>query len=77
MVFRLCPEVFEDGLLPVPLHMIPVVYHPVANRIVHAIARGLGIRERLVADEKVEVLDTALGREMTRLGWDCGRVRRL
>jgi hypothetical protein len=74
MVFRFCSQIFEDGLLPVALHMIPVIYHSVANRIVDTISRSLGIRQRLIADEEVEILDPALRRKMAGLGWDSGRV---
>ena len=68
MIFRLSPEVLEDRLLPVPLHVIPVLYLTMPDRIVDAISWGLRVREGFVADEEVEILDAALGCEMTGLG---------
>ena len=32
VVLRLCPEVLEDGLLPKPLHQVPVLHNAVADR---------------------------------------------
>lgn len=66
MILRLCAQILEYSLLPITLHMIPIINHPVANRVVNAISRRLGICECLVSDEKIEVLDTPLRREMTR-----------
>ena len=43
MVFWLCPQIFEDRLLPVPLHMVPVLDLAVADGVVDAIVGSLGI----------------------------------
>ena len=71
MVLWLRPEVLEDRLFPVTLHVIPVIDLTMANRIVDTVSWRLCIGERLVANEKVEVLDPALRGEMARLGWYC------
>lgn len=71
MVLWLGAEVLEDRLLPVTLHVIPVVDHTMANRIVDTVSRGLGIGERLVADEEVEIFDPALRGQMAGLCWYC------
>ncbi len=60
MVLRLCPEVLEDCLFPVTLHVIPVIDLTMANRVVDTISRRLCISKRLIANEEVEVLDPAL-----------------
>jgi len=71
MVLWLRPEVLEDRLFPVTLHVIPVIDLTMANRIVDTVSWRLRIGERLVANEKVEVLDPALRGEIARLGWYC------
>jgi hypothetical protein len=72
MVLRLRPEVLEDRLLPVPLHVIPVVNLTMADRVVDTVSRRLRIGKRLVANEEIEVLDPALRGEIARLCWYCG-----
>lgn len=72
MIFRLGPQIFEDSLLPVPLHVIPIVYHPMANRIVYSITRRLGVREGLVSDEEIEVFYTAFGCQVSGFRGYCG-----
>lgn len=76
MILRLCTQVLEYSLLPITLHMIPIINHAVANRVVDTISRCLGICECLVSDEEIEVLDTPLRCEMT---WTCryGRASRI
>jgi hypothetical protein len=71
MVLRLGAEVLEDRLLPVTFHVIPVVDHTMANRVVDTVSRRLGIGERLIADEEVEIFDPALRGKMARLCWYC------
>jgi hypothetical protein len=71
MVLRLRPEVLEDRLFPVTLHVIPVIDLTMANRVVDTVSWRLRISKRLVANEKVEVLDPALRGEIARLGWYC------
>ena len=69
MVLRLRPEVLEDRLFPVTLHVIPVINLTMANRVVDTVSWGLRISKRLVANEEVEVLDPAFRGEIARLGW--------
>ena len=61
MILRFCAEVLEDRLLPVALHVVPVLDLTVSNGVVDAIAWGLRVRECLVADEEIKVLDSPLG----------------
>jgi hypothetical protein len=71
MVLRLRAEVLEDRLLPVSLHVIPVVDLTMANRVVDTISWRLRISKCLVANEEVEILDPALRGEIARLCWYC------
>jgi hypothetical protein len=68
MVLRLRSKILEDRLLPVALHVIPVVDLAVPDRVVHTIARCLDVRESLIPDKEIKVLDAALRREMAGLG---------
>lgn len=70
MVFGLCTKVLEDRLLPVSLHIVPIVNLAMANGVVDTIARGLSIGECFIANEEVEVLHAALRCEMARLRWN-------
>lgn len=60
MILWLRPEVLEDSLFPVTLHVIPVIDLTMTNRIVDTVSWRLRISKCLVANEKVEVLDPAL-----------------
>ena len=60
MIFRFRSEIFEDRLLPVPLHVIPVIYLTMSDRVIDAISRGLRIRNSFVADEEIKILYTTL-----------------
>jgi len=71
MVLRLGAEVLEDRLFPVAFHVIPVVDLTMADRVVDTVSWCLGISERFVTDEEVEVLDPALRGEIPRLCWYC------
>lgn len=62
MVLRLRTQVFEDCLLPVSFHMVPIVYHTMSDRIVDTITRCLLISDSFIAYEEVKVLHTALRR---------------
>ena len=68
LVLGLRTQVLEDRLLPIPLHVIPILNLAVADGVVDAIARGLGVGQGFIADEEVEILDAALGRKMSRFG---------
>lgn len=43
MILGLSAQVLEDRLLPVTFHVIPIVNHTMADGVVYAIARRLGI----------------------------------
>ena len=60
MVFGLCAKVLEDRLLPVPLHVIPVVYHTMTDRVVHAVPRRPLVCNGFITDEEIQVLYTTL-----------------
>ena len=47
-------EVFEYGLLPVPLHMIPVVNHAMTDGKMQSIRLGIG--KGVISNMKVKVL---------------------
>ena len=72
MVLGLRTKVFEDRLLPVPLHMVPVLDLTMADGVVDAIAWGLRVGDGLIADEEVKILDAALRRKMAGLRGECG-----
>ena len=58
MILWLRAQILEDRLLPVTLHMIPIVNHSMSDGIVDAVAWRLGVGEGFIADEEVEVLNT-------------------
>ena len=60
MIFRFRSEIFEDRLLPVPLHVIPVIYLTMSDGVVDAISGSLCIRNSFVADEEIKILYTTL-----------------
>ena len=68
MILRFCAEVLEDRLLPVALHVVPVINHAMADRIVHAVAWCPRVCECLIADEEVEIFDPSLGCKVSGLG---------
>lgn len=65
MILRLRAQILEDSLLPIPLHVIPVIDHPMSNWIVDTVAWGFSIRERLVSNEEIEIFYSSFGCEMT------------
>jgi hypothetical protein len=58
MILRLGPQILENTLRPEPLHVIPILDHAMLDRIMQPVR--LCIRDRLVPDEEVEVVDPAL-----------------
>lgn len=58
MIFGLASQVFENRVLPEPLHVIPVFNLTVSNGIVDRVGRAVGGGEGLVANVKVEVFGT-------------------
>lgn len=66
MIFWFSPQILEYCLLPVPFHMIPVVYHTVTDGVVNAISRGFRIGEGFVSNEEVKVFYTAFRCEVAR-----------
>jgi hypothetical protein len=68
MVLRLGPQILEDTLRPKPLHMIPVLDHPMLYRIMQPVR--LCVRNRLVPNEEIEIVNPPLGSEMSGLASD-------
>lgn len=66
VVLRLSTKVFEYGLLPVALHMIPVVNHTMADGIMDTIC--LGISKRFISDVKIEVLNSTFRSKVAWFG---------
>jgi hypothetical protein len=68
MVFRFSSQVFEDRLLPVSFHMVPILNLTMSDRVVHTV--GLGVSKRLVPDEEVKIFDPSLRCKVSWFGWD-------
>lgn len=64
MVLWLRAQILEDRLLPVALHVVPVVNHAVADGVVHSVSRRLRVGECLIADEEIKILNTPLRRKV-------------
>lgn len=62
MILRLGPQVLEDALLPVPLHLVPVLNHAMLDGVVDGVRLVVG--QCLVTNEEVEVLDATLRGEV-------------
>ena len=62
VVLGLATKILEDTLLPVALHMIPVVDLSVTDRVVEGI--GLGVCDGFVSDVKVQIFSAAFGGEV-------------
>ena len=60
MILWLRSQILEDGLLPVPLHVVPIVNLTMTDRVVDTVSGGLRVRECLVTDEEIKVLDSPL-----------------
>lgn len=60
MVLRFSSQIFKDCLLPVTFHVVPVVNHTMANRVMHSISRSFLVRKCFVSDEEVKILYAAL-----------------
>jgi len=67
-------EVLEDRLLPISLHMIPVINHSMPDWVVYTISRCPLICDRFVSDEEIQVLHSTLGCEIAWFRWN-GRPR--
>ena len=66
VILRFRSEVLEDGLFPVPLHVIPVINHSMSDRIMYPVARRFGICQSFIADEEIEVFDPSFWCQMPR-----------
>ena len=60
MVLRFHMKVPKDRLLPIPLHVVPVLYLAVMDGLV-TIVRCLSIGNGLITNEEVEVLKPTFG----------------
>lgn len=68
MILRLSPQILEDALRPKPLHMIPILDHPMLYRIMQPVR--LGVRNRFVTNEEIEIVNPTLGSEVSGLAGD-------
>ena len=59
VILWFCPQIFEDRLLPVPLHIVPVINLPMSYRIANAVSWGFRVGDGLVADKEVEIFHSA------------------
>ena len=59
VILRLCPQILEDNLLPITFHMIPIINHSMADRIVNTISWRLLVRDSFVSNEEIQVFNTA------------------
>lgn len=77
MILWLRSQILEDRLLPIALHVIPVVNHAVSDGVVDAISWGFSVGQRFIANEEIKVLYTPLGRKMAWFTRNSRRAGRL
>ena len=61
MILRLSSQILKDRLFPIPLHVIPIINHSMADRIVNTISWRLLVRDSFVSNEEIQVLSTKNG----------------
>ena len=74
VVLWLRAQILEDRLLPVALHVVPVVNHAVADGVVHPVPRRLRVGEGLIPDEEIKILNTPLRRKVAWFARNSGRT---
>jgi hypothetical protein len=62
MIFGLCSQVLEDRLLPIPLHVVPVIDHTVPDGIMNTVTGGFCIGKCLITNKEVKIFNATLGR---------------
>ena len=67
VVFRLDPEVFEDGVGPEPLHVVPVLHLSMSDRVTNTISRVVAGYQGFVADEEIKIFCAPLRRDVGAL----------
>ena len=60
MILWLRSQILEDGLLPVPLHVVPILNLTMADGVIDTISGGLRVRKCLVANEEIEIFNSSL-----------------
>jgi hypothetical protein len=60
VILGFCPQVLEDALFPVPLHLVPIFDLTMLDRVVQVVR--LGVREGFVSDVEIEVVDPTFRR---------------
>lgn len=77
VILRLSPQILEDGLLPVSLHVVPIINHTVSDGIMDAVSRCFRVGKGFIADEEVEVFHSTFRCEVTGFRGNSGCTRRL
>lgn len=77
MIFWFSPQILEDGLLPVSLHVIPIVNHSVPNWIVNTVTGRFHVGKSFITNEEVEVFNTSFRSKMPWFIWNGRCTRRL
>jgi hypothetical protein len=72
VVFGLSTQIFEDSLLPVTFHVIPVLNHTMSNRIVDTVSRCLRVGEGLISNEEVEIFNSTFRCKIAWFGRNSG-----
>ena len=62
VILRFAPEVLEDAMLPIPLHLIPVLNLTVPDGVADRVS--FRVCEGLVANVKIQVVNASLGSEV-------------
>lgn len=65
MVLWFRAQVLEDSLLPITLHMIPVINHSMPNRIMYTVSRGFRVCKSFIANEEVKIFYPPFGSKVT------------
>jgi len=56
VVFRLHPQIFEDGIRPESLHVVPILHLPMSDRVVYSVSWPSSCCKRFISNEEIEVL---------------------
>jgi hypothetical protein len=60
VVFRLYPQIFEDGIRPESLHVVPILHLPMSDRVVYPVSWPSSCCKCFISNEEVEVLSASL-----------------
>lgn len=77
VIFRLDPKVFEDGVGPETLHVIPVLDLAMPDRIVHSITRTGTRSKSFISDEEIKVFRATFASQVGAGACTTGQIGRL